>query len=222
MSDIDFFDLVGNEDQEDSRATKINGIILATVTSNEDKKNLGRVKVKYCELSDEIESDWVRVSNFMAGGNRGSFFVPEVNDHVLVAFLKGDINKPIVIGCLYSNEDKPAQNTDDGENNIKEIKTRSGHKLKFNDKEGEESLSLKSKSGHEIILDDSTGSEKLKIVDKTGQNKIEIDSVSNSIIINSNMNLKLKAKNIEINADATMTIKAKTLLKIKGLPVRIN
>jgi hypothetical protein len=83
-------------------------------------------------------------------------------------------------------------------------------------------MSLKSKSGHEIILDDSLGKEKINIIDKTGQNKIEIDSVANSITINSNMNLKINATNIEINAKATMTIKANTLLKIEGLPVKIN
>jgi uncharacterized protein involved in type VI secretion and phage assembly len=158
----------------------------------------------------------------MAGGNRGSFFVPEVNDHVLVGFIHGDIKRPVILGSLYSKEDKPAEKTSDGKNNIKEIKTRSGHKLTFNDKEGKETISLKSKSGHEIILDDSAAGEKINIVDKTGQNKIEIDSVTNSIIINSNMNLNINATNIEINAKATMTIKANSLLTIQGLPVKIN
>ena len=90
-----------------------------------------------------------------------------------------------VLGALHGIENKSPAKTDDGKNNIKMIKTRSGHTITFNDEQAKESLTVKSKSGHTISFDDAPGQEKVTIKDKTGQNFIEIDSVKNSISINS-------------------------------------
>ena len=105
---------------------------------------------------------------------------------------------------------------------IKMIKTRSGHIITFSDEEAKESLTLKSKSGHTISFEDTPGQEKVTLKDKTGQNSIEIDSVKNSISINSALSLDLKAPKINIEATGIMNIKASTMLKIEGLPIMLN
>ena len=222
MSDSDLLDLFSEEEQRTTKAARTSGIVVGIVTSNKDEENCGRIKVTFPWHSDENESDWIRISNFMAGNDRGSTFVPEIGDEVVCAFLHGDINRPICLGALHGTENKSPAKTEDGKNNIKMIKTRSGHTITFNDEQAKESLSVKSKSDHTIVFDDAPGQEKITIKDKTGQNFIEINSVTNSISINSALTLDLKAANINIEATAMMSIKASSMLKIEGLPIMLN
>jgi uncharacterized protein involved in type VI secretion and phage assembly len=221
---MNLFDILTDADEERARNRRINGVVTAIVTNNKDEEGLGRVKIEFPWLSEDSEGDWVRVASFMAGKERGGFFLPEVGDEVLVAFEHGDIDYPYVIGVLWSSEDIPPETNQDGKNNIKKITSRSGHEIVFNDdgEQKKEKLEIHTKGGHKIILDDSAGQEKIDIVDKTESNKITIDSVQKSINIESAMQLKIKSQTIEIEAGATMSIKAGATLTIEGALVKIN
>jgi len=213
------FDLL----QPDSRGgARMNGVAVAIVTNIKDPENMGRVKVKYPWHGGEDESHWARIATLMAGKERGSYFLPEVGDEVLVAFEMGNIEFPYVLGALWNGEDKPPQPADDGKNHIRQIKTRGGHELTFNDEEGKGSLLLKTKSGHQILLDDAQGAEQVQIVDKSGSNKIVIDSAKNEIAVESGMKLRMKAPTVELEADSMMTIKAGATLTLQGALVKIN
>lgn len=203
---------------------KIEGVVVGIVTNNKDPDGLGRVKVKFPTRSGENESYWARIATLMAGKGRGSFFVPEVEDEVLVVFEQNNINYPYIIGCLWNGEDRPPISNNDGNNNIRMIQSRSGHKIVFNDdgKKKQEKIEIKTKAGHHIVLDDSAGSEKIEIKDKTGKNSVVIDSVKNSISIESGLTLKIKSQTIEIEAGTMLTIKAGAILTIKGAMVKIN
>jgi uncharacterized protein involved in type VI secretion and phage assembly len=209
---------------DDKSAGKVRGVSAGIVTDNQDPDGLGRVKVKFPWLSDDNESDWVRVATLMAGAERGSFFLPEVDDEVLVAFEHGNINRPYVIGALWNGVDKPPEKNSDGKNNIRKIKSRSGHEIIFNDDAAaqNEKVEIHTKAGHKIVLDDSAGAERIEIVDKTGSNSISIDSVQNSVTISSSLQLKIKASIIEIEADSMLTIKAGAILTLQGSLVKIN
>ena len=221
---MSLIDLLTDEDEESARTKRINGIVTGIVTNNSDEEGLGRIKVKFPWLSEENETDWAKVMSFMAGKERGGFFLPEVGDEVLVAFEHGDINYPYVIGALWNNEDNPPETNSDGKNNIRKIRSRSGHEIVFNDDDTskQEKIEIHTNGGHKILLDDSAGQEKIEIIDKTGSNKMTIDSVQNSISIESSTQLKIKAQVIEIEAGATMTIKAGAVLNIQGALVKIN
>ena len=73
-----------------------------------------------------------------------------------------------------------------------------------------------------IVLDDSVGAEKIEITDKTGGNFLKIDSVSNSIEIESGLQLKIKAQMIEIESGTTLSIKAGATLTLSGAIIQIN
>jgi uncharacterized protein involved in type VI secretion and phage assembly len=218
---MSILDALGSENQN---GNKIVGVAAGIVTNNQDTDDLGRVKLTFPWLSDVNETDWVRIATFMAGPERGSFFLPEVDDEVLVAFENGDIHRPYVIGALWNGNHAPPETNSEGNNNIRKIRSRSGHEIIFNDDDSgrQEKIEIRTNAGHKVILDDSAGGEKIEIIDKTDNNKIVIDSVQNSINLESAMQLTIKANVIEIEGTTSLTIKSNAILTIQGLPVKIN
>lgn len=247
---MNLFDLLSGEARPDTDTHKIYGVVIAIVTNNKDPDKLGRVKVRFPWLGNQDESQWARVATLMAGKSRGAFFLPEVDDEVLVAFEHGDVQFPYIIGALWNGKDTPPYDNADGKNTMRVFRSRSGHELIFNDDADgkKEQVAIKTNAGHQIVLDDTSGQEQISIKDKSGSNSILIDSTqnainlvgdkqtsiksgSNSILIDSaqnaisidsQMKLSIKAQMIEIEAGATMTIKAGATLTIKGALVQIN
>lgn len=204
--------------------SKVSGIVLGLVTKNDDSSGMNRVKVNFPWFNQQYESGWARVATFMSGGDRGAFFLPEVGDEVIVAFEHGDINHPYVIGSLWNGADKAPEFNSDKKNNIRKIKSRSGHEIIFDDDNNgkKEKIEIHSNSGHSITLNDSAGGEKIEIKDKSGNNSILIDSVQNAINISSKMKLSIKSTDVTIESDGMMTIKASGNLTIQGALVKIN
>lgn len=209
-------------DYGESRERRIYSVVIGIVTNNRDPEGMGRVKVNFPWRGDTDESYWARVATLMAGKDRGTFFLPEVGDEVLVAFDHGDINHPYVIGSLWNGVDTPPETNADGTNNIRKIKSRSGHEIILDDTTAAEKLEIRTKGGHTILLDDATGAEKIEVKDKTGNNSIVIDSVQNAIEISSQMKLSIKAQLIELEAGGMMSIKSSATLTIQGALVKIN
>lgn len=175
---------------------RIYGVVVGIVRDVKDPDNLGRVKVDFPWLASESESVsitgddtrahsfWARVATLMAGGKRGSFFIPEVDDEVLVAFEHGDPNRPFVLGSLWNSDDLPPEAMDsDGKNHIRAVHSRSGHK---------------------IVLDDSDDKPSILIVDQTGENSIFIDSANNAMEIKVAKNLS-----IDVGGDISIAVKGK-------------
>ena len=215
---MNFFDVISDSIQNDLRGGRIQGVVVGIVTNNQDPDGLGRVKVKFPWLSDVDESTWARIAAPMAGDQRGVYFLPEVEDEVLVAFEHGDVRFPYVLGALWNGKDAPPASNDDGKNNVRIIKSRSGHVIKLNDEDGKETI---------------------EIVDKSEKNSILIDTASNSIAVTSdkditlsasNGTIKLDAQKIEINssgptkiaAGSTASVEASATLTVKGATVNIN
>jgi uncharacterized protein involved in type VI secretion and phage assembly len=149
------------------------GVTVGIVTNNKDEEGLGRVKVKFPWLSDSDESYWARVLTPMAGKEMGIYFLPEVNDEVLVAFAHGDMESPYILGAVWNGEDKPPETNSDGKNNLRLIKSR---------------------SGHQIILDDTEGQERIVIRDRTEKNEIVIDSKENTLSLKVEKDITIEAK----------------------------
>lgn len=147
------------------------GVAEAIVTDVNDPEKQGRVKVQYPWFDDQTISDWCRVRQLYAGNGYGTFFVPEVGDEVLVAFVHGDMRLPIVIGGLYNGQDVPStyRATDKDE---KLMRTKAGHELLFDDRQGEHRLHLKTPAGHLVELSDK---DKKVTVQSVAGNVIELD-----------------------------------------------
>lgn len=212
------FDLLIDARINGRRSSGIQGVVIGIVTNNEDPDGMGRVKVKFPWLSDADESNWARIATPMAGAERGIYFLPEVDDEVLVAFEHGDVRLPYVIGALWNGQDAPPEDNADGSNNIRVIKSRSGHVIRLNDEDGRE---------------------KIEIIDKSEKNSIVIDTAENTIAITTDKDItfsatqgtiKLEAQNIEITSSAEtkieagseMGVEAAATMNIKGATVNIN
>jgi uncharacterized protein involved in type VI secretion and phage assembly len=234
---MNILDLLLPETGAESRAGKVYGVVVGVVTNNQDPEKMGRVKVSFPWLNQTDESNWARVATMMTGKDRGTWFLPEVGDEVLVAFEHGDVQFPYVVGSLWNGVDTPPRDNADGQNNERVIKSRSGHELIFGDEGGKGKVEIKTKAGHQLLLDDSSGSEKITLVDKSGGNKIEVDSASGAVSITGQNKISLKAPNIEItadgsltmkgaqvetSADAGLTFKTNAMLTLKGSLVKIN
>ena len=216
---MNLYDMITAGQQQAADGAKMTGVVIGLVTNNKDSENLGRVRVKFPWFSEDDESQWARIATLMAGKDRGSLFLPEVDDEVLVAFEHGDLRRPYIIGALWNGVDTPPKElVNDGKNNLRLIKSRSGHLIK---------------------LDDTEGGEKIQVIDKTGKNSIVIDAKDNTITITSDKDIVLKAsdgkislqgKDIElkstsatkIEAGGEMTLKAGGTMTVKGSVVNIN
>jgi uncharacterized protein involved in type VI secretion and phage assembly len=125
---------------------RIDGVVNAIVTDIRDPKQQGRVKLRFPWFSDTYTTDWVRTVQF-GGHGGGGVISPEVDDEVLVAFDRGVMDYPYVIGGLYSNEaDKPSHHDVDlqtgGRLNRRSLVSRGGQRLELLDAEGRTGVRL--------------------------------------------------------------------------------
>src|SRR5690348_6368047 len=84
-------------------------LFLATVVNVQDPDTLNRVQVRVYNADAITDQDgplWARVAVPFAGGNRGAFFIPDVGDEVVVAFLGGDPRHIVVLGSLWNGQDQ--------------------------------------------------------------------------------------------------------------------
>ena len=203
--------------QQDAAQGRIDGVVTGIVADIKDPNGLGRVKLLFPWLAEGKEgtvhigdneerahSDWARVATLMAGKERGTFIIPEVNDEVLVAFEHGQLNRPVVIGMLWNNEDLPPEKIDEkGKNDIRAIHTRSGHKVVFND----------SDEAPSILIVDNRGKNRIFINSK--EKKMEIEA-EGDLTITVGGKLTIKAKGIQIESSADVSIKAQANMNLEA------
>jgi uncharacterized protein involved in type VI secretion and phage assembly len=194
------------------------GVAVGIVSNTKDPEGLGRVRLKLPWLSEQLETDWARVAVPMAGKERGLYLPLEMDDEVLVAFEHGSPASPIVIGALWNGKDKPPDQNADGKNDVRMLKSRSGHTVRLVDKDG---------------------AEKIEIVDKSGKNSIVIDSAKKTVTVTADADLTLQSTNgkvilrgksveiaaqsdVKIQANGAAELKSGGQLTLKGAVVNIN
>ncbi|MCP1673941.1 type VI secretion system VgrG family protein [Natronocella acetinitrilica] len=115
----------------------------------------GRVKCQFhwdrVGVKDENSSCWLRVSQISAGDRWGSMFMPHVDQEVIVSFLEGDPDRPIVTGRVYNADNMPACPLPDHQY-CSVIKDHYGNAMVFNGTPGKEHISLYSPSHDSLMV----------------------------------------------------------------------
>ncbi|HXM32975.1 MAG TPA: phage baseplate assembly protein V [Chthoniobacterales bacterium] len=177
------------------------GVFPATVTDIKDPDGIGRVKVTLpwsADTGNDRYDAWARVATLMGGNNRGSWFVPDVDDEVLVSFEGGDVRRPFVLGGLWNGSDAPPESMDGGGRNFKKVlRSRNGVKITLDDQDGQEKLILETPGGQKITMKDGPGA--VEIVDSNGNS------------------MKLETSGITITAAAKVTVNASQVAVSAGM-----
>lgn len=205
-----------------TRAGDFPGVMMAIVTDNKDPKGLGRVRVTYPWREASDESYWARLAAPMAGPDRGQFFLPEEGDEVLVAFENGDLEYPYVLGGLWNGKREPPEDNADGNNDLRTVRSRSGHAVTFDDAESGGGVTIETAGGQVIELSDESGSESVSVTDGSGQNALTFDPNTGAVSLSGGGTLAIEATNIELKGDGNVSIESSGVLTLKGSLVKIN
>src|SRR5215212_10485034 len=181
------------------------GVYPALVSDINDPDGQGRVRVTLPWAPDtggERYEAWARIATLMGGNNRGSWFIPDVNDEVLVVFEGGDPRRPYCVGGLWNGSDSPPESMDgSGRNNLKVIRSRNGVKVTLDDSDGQEKLILETPGGQRVTMKDGPG--EVDIEDGNG----------NSV--------KLQTGGITVTASAKVTVNA-SLVQVSASMVTVD
>lgn len=171
----------------------------------------GRVKVRFHwdqeSDFDENASCWIRVSQGWAGGQYGMMFLPRVGQEVIVDFLEGDPDKPIITGRVYNNDHMPPYKLPDHKT-ISAIRTcsspggKGGNEIRFEDKKGGEQLLLFAQNSLHL---------------RAGGNRYEsVCGEAHRIIAGDSYDFVKKTKNEIVNLDVWETTKGDRYRLVKG------
>lgn len=209
----------------------------ALVTNVKDPDELGRVKVKF-PLAGNYESWWARPVQLGAGATRGTSWLPEVNDEVLVVF-GGSFDEPYVLGGLYNGMDKPGKAwgdhvDSDGTVKRRALTSRTGMVVEFLEDGQQATLTVSTNNGSQHLTLTQTGNKGITLVsqgplDVTAQRDVTVTGKQNVTVSTSTGDLSLKAVNVTIEASATLALKgtqlnaeAQATAGLKGASVKVE
>jgi uncharacterized protein involved in type VI secretion and phage assembly len=202
------------------------GVFSALIEDNDDPEREGRVKLRFPWLDDATRSGWCRVVQPYAGNGYGATFVPELNTEVLVAFVHGDMDEPVVIGGLYNGKDKPPAYHDGTDKDIKMIRTQAGHVVRLDDSAQARAVELATADGHKLVLDDQH--RKISATSKGGHSAV-LDDQGRKVTITSKgghtLVLDDSGNKLELTAAGgvgKLTIEASGKITLQGTIVTVS
>lgn len=196
-------------------------VVVGTAGKEIDPDKYGRVKVQFRwdrEGKKDLDSScWVRVAQAWAGKQWGFLFLPRIGDEVIVAFLEGDPDRPIIVGSVYNYDQMPPYPLPEHATRSV-IKTRSSQKgttenfneLYFEDKKGSEEIYLHAEKDFNRVVENN---DTLKVgFDKKdpGDQTIEIYNNRTETVEIGNETVTIKTGNRTVNIDTgneTLNIK---------------
>ncbi len=206
----------------------------AIVIDNKDPEKLGRVRVKMM-WQQNTKTPWIRLLTNHAGNNRGMYFIPEINDEVILGFENDNPDFPFVLGTVYNGKSHSGDIYND--NNLKKaIRTKSGNSIVFSDEDGKEEIKIFSKDEKNSISISLEGSKKITIqsegdIELTAKNNIKLTAekdiiftakgkntveAKQGITMDGTSKIEMKASNIKAEAQANAEIKGGTKVSINS------
>ena len=181
---------------------------------NRDPDNRFRVQVQIPILGDA--SVWARLTTFYAGNEIGAYFMPEVNDEVILGFMDDVPSDPIILGSLFSKT-IAAPETPDEKNTIKTLITSSKLQLKFDDEN--KVFTVLTPGGNTMVFSDK---DKGITVTDQNKNKIEMKDAGITLTDKSNNTIEMTSSGITINSKSKLTLKAAQEVDVQGASISVS
>jgi type VI secretion system secreted protein VgrG len=228
----------------------VQGAQTATVVGKKgeeiDTDEFGRVKVQFHwdrkGKNDDTSSCRVRVAQVWAGQEWGAIHVPRIGQEVIVSFLEGDPDRPIITGRVYNGEQKPPYKLPDkaSQSGIKSRSTKDGNaknfnEIRFEDKRGSEELVIHAEKDFKVDvendatwrvgLDEDSPQKSQKGVAKMVIGKTlhvdvgdEITFVTgdSKIVMKKNGDIDVTCKTLTVKATSAINLKADKEVQING------
>jgi type VI secretion system secreted protein VgrG len=193
----------------------------------------GRIKARFHWDRDAKQSCWIRVAQSWAGRNWGAWFVPRIGQEVVVAFVEGDPDRPLVIGSVHNAEYMPPYGPP-GSQTQSGIRTRSSkggsaancNEIMFEDAKGAEVLSVHAEKDHAISVENdeghSVGRDRSKTIGRhettqVGGNRTETVTLNETIAIGGNRAESVTGnETIGITGSRTETVTGPEVATIMG------
>jgi type VI secretion system secreted protein VgrG len=203
----------------------------------------GRIKVQFHwdrqGKKDAESSCWMRVGQLWAHGGWGSMWIPRVGMEVIVEFLEGDPDRPIVTGCVYNGANKPPYPLpgEKTKSTVKSNSTKGGggsNEIRFEDKKGNEEIYVHAQKDRNLVIEhDETKTvhhDRTKTVDhdqtitigndektEVKHDRTEVVGNNETITINANRTETVqKDETITINGQRTETVAKDETISING------
>lgn len=183
---------------------------------NADPNNEFRVQVQLPILGDNSDAIWARLSTFYAGNTFGAYFMPEVDDEVILGFMDDNPSYPIILGSVFSSK-IPAPETPDEKNTIKTLITSSKLQLKFDDEN--KVITVLTPGGNTMIFSDK---DKAITVTDQNKNKIEMKDAGITLTDKSNNTIEMTSSGITINSKSKLTLKAAQEVEVQGASISVS
>jgi uncharacterized protein involved in type VI secretion and phage assembly len=201
-----------------SANTRYAGVVYGVVTQNKDPDKLNRIKVRFpwLDKGDVDQSSWAQLLTPMEGKEFGWYTLPDIDDVVCVVFLHSDMNHPIILGGIWSKEDKPPEPNEDGKNNFRGYRSRSGHRMILDDTKKTKVVFSDMTTDMMVGIgqweEDGAGPNKSEVFkpSKAGKTGVSISSMKGNIEISCpNGTLTMEAgKNIYLDVKTTTELQA--------------
>lgn len=229
---MNFYDELLTEQKDDKTYPEITapGLLNAIVKEIWDEEHKGMIKVEYLMgEKDKKTSDWVRVMTNYGGNGFGNYWLPEIGSEVLVGFIHGNMNMPVVLGCLWNGKDLPPEGAPTEKNESKTIMTKGGHKITFTETEGKEKITVTTPKELQILLDDEN--EAVSVQDKNKDNSIQMDCKNGALKLTAKKEISLLIGTKEVMNASSDTVKltcgtvqldAQQTLKLAGQTTNVS
>src|SRR5262249_14576211 len=185
---------------------------------------LGRIWVQFHWDREPQKSCPVRVAQVWAGKKWGGIFIPRVGMEVVVDFLEGDPDRPLVVGCVYNGDNKPPYDLPDNKTKagVKSDSSKGGggfNEFVFEDKKASENIIMHAEKDNDVVVKDTqtvtigeaftghNGPESRNWTLKQGDDKLEVASGNQKVHI-------AQTQKIDVDQDITITSLKSITLKV--------
>ena len=201
------------------------GLHYGIVCQNKDPDNLDRIKVRlpWLDAGDTDQTHWAQLLTPMEGKKFGWYVLPDIDDVVVVMFIGGDSSQPLIVGGVWSKPDFSPEPNEDGANNFRGYRSRTGHRLVFDDTKGGTKVWFADKTTKQMVAvgkfpKDGAGPNICAVwkPPMSGEFGVSISSMEGKMEITAKEKLSIKADNIKINAKTTIDMKAGSDLQLEG------